>query len=144
MSKIEVSLATEDDRKQLLEHFKHYQNQEHIEKRVNCYLSHNFTVVAKDKDRIVGVVQWYVKENPTEGIVEFEEVHVLESYRGKGIGSMLIEFAVQSVREHFDKIGLKLKKIFLFTDKENEAAKALFEKCGFGLETGYFYSLELK
>jgi hypothetical protein len=81
MTNVKVSLATGEDKQQLLEHFRHYQNQELIEKRVDCYLSHNFTVVAKDKDRIVGVVQWYVKENPTEGIVEFEEVHVLESYR---------------------------------------------------------------
>jgi ribosomal protein S18 acetylase RimI-like enzyme len=100
-------------------------------------------VVAKDKDRIVGVVQWYVKENPTEGIVEFEEVHVLESYRGQGIGTMLVELAVQSVKDHFDRIGLKPRKIFLFTDKENPVARALFEKCGFHLETGYFYSMEL-
>lgn len=80
MTNIEVSLATEEDRQQLLEHFKHYLNQEIIEKRVDCYLYHNFTVVAKDKDRVVGVVQWYVKENPRDGIVEFEEVHILEQY----------------------------------------------------------------
>lgn len=143
MTNIEVSLATEEDKKQLLEHFKHYNNRELIEKRVDCYLSHNFTVVAKDKGRIVGVVQWYVKEYPGDGIVEFEEVHVVEPYRGKGIGSRLIEFAIQSVKEHFDDIGMKPKKIFLFTDKENEAARALFEKSGFRFETGYFYSLEL-
>jgi ribosomal protein S18 acetylase RimI-like enzyme len=143
MKDIKVSLATEEEREQLLEHFKHYQNQELIKKRVNCYLSHNFTVVAKDKDRIVGVVQWYIKEDPRDGVVEFEEVHVLESYRGKGIGSRLIEFSIRSVKEHFAKIGLKPKKIFLFSDKENDVARTLFEKSGFCIEPGYFYSLEL-
>jgi RimJ/RimL family protein N-acetyltransferase len=56
---------------------------------------------------------------------------------------MLVELAVQSVKDHFDRIGLKPRKIFLFTDKENPVARALFEKCGFHLETGYFYSMEL-
>ncbi len=113
---IEVGLATKEDK-------------EILEKRIDCYLSHNFTVVARDREKIVGTLQWYVKEDPNAGVAEFEEVHVLEDYRGNKIGSMLVDFAIQSVRDYFEKNGLKPRKIYLFVS--NEIAMKLYEKHGF-------------
>ncbi len=131
MADIKVTLATQGDREQLLEWFQHYQSKEAIEKRVDCYLSHGFTVMAKDKTRLVGVLQWYVKEDPGSGVAEFEEVYVSENYRGKGVGSALVQFAVQSVEDHFRAMGARPRRIFLFVDRTDKVARALYEKHGF-------------
>lgn len=142
MTNIKTALATKEDKDRLLKYFEHYKIKEIIENRVDCYLSHNFTVVSKDKNQIIGVLQWYVKEDPNAGVVEFEEVYVSEDYRGKGIGSLLIEFAIQSVKDYFKEIKIKPRKIFLFVNKENDAARTLFEKYGFRLvsEIGDLFS----
>jgi len=131
MSATKITLATEKDKKQLLEYFKHYKVEEVIKKRIDSYLFHNFTVVAKDEDKIVGILQWYIKENPQAGVVEFEEVHVLDKYRERGIGSSIVKFAIQSVRDYFKKININPRKIFLFVSKNNNAARVLYEKHGF-------------
>ena len=154
MNNITIALATKGDKNQLLKYFEHYKIKEIIENRIDCYLSHNFTVVAKDKNQIIGVLQWYVKEDPKAGVVEFEEVYVLEKYLGKRIGSLIIKFAIQSVKEHFKKIKIKPRKIFLFVGRENIAARKLYEKHGFKLlcsvgnlfhdkEEELFYTLDL-
>ena len=52
--RIKISFASEKDRNQLLDFFKHYKIDEVIKNRVDCYTSHNFTVVTKDEDKIVG------------------------------------------------------------------------------------------
>ncbi len=133
MSSIKIVLATKKDKNQLLDYFKHYKIKEVLDNRIECYLSHNFTVVAKDKDKIVGTLQWYIKEDPRRGIVEFEEVHVLQDYRSKRIGASLVKFAIQSVKNYFKKIQTTPRRIFLFVSEENEAAKTLYESNDFKL-----------
>jgi len=131
MRDIKVIRASKKDKEQLLGWFKHYKVKGIAQNRVDCYLSHNFTVIAKDKEKIVGILQWSVKENPNAGVVEFEEVVILENYRGKGIGSLIVKQAIQSVKSYFAKIDIKPRRIFLFVDKENKAARGLYEKHGF-------------
>jgi len=142
MINIRLSLATKKDKQQLLDYFKHYKVREILEHRVDCYIYHNFTVVAKDRDKIVGTLQWHVKEDPKMGLVEFEEIHVSEDYRGKGIGSAIIKFAIQSVKNFFKKIKIKPRRIFLFVNENNKVARALYEKHGFRLisDVGYLFS----
>jgi|SRR3989344_469400 len=130
---IEISLASKKDRVQLLDFFKHYKIKEIIKNRVDCYTSHSFTVVAKEGDKIVGCLQWYVKEDPKTGVVEFEEFFVSKNFRGKGIGSRLIEYAISSVKDYFKKIEIKPRKIFLFTSKSNEISRKVIEEQGFKL-----------
>lgn len=144
MTDVKLALATEKDKRQLLDYLKHYKVRELIERRVDCYVSHNFTVVAKDKEKIVGILQWCVKEDPRAGVVEFEEVHVLEEYRDEGIGSSLVKYAIQSVRDYFNEIKIKPRKTFLFVSKDNKIARALYEKHGFKLvsELGNLFSDE--
>lgn len=79
----------------------------------------------------MGVLQWYIKENPSAGVVEFEELYVSENYRGKGIGSLIVKYAIQSAKNYFAKIDIKLRRIFLFVDKENKIARNIYEKHGF-------------
>lgn len=123
--------AEKKDQEQLLEYFKHYGNDKLIKSRVECYLNHNFTIIALDKDKIVGTLQWYVKENPNAGVAEFEEVHVLKEYRGRHISSSLVEFGINSVKEYFKSIKINPRRIYLFVGSENETAKGLYEKHGF-------------
>ena len=131
MTNIQIALATEKDRNQLLTFFKHYKVKKVINNRVDCYLSHNFSIVAKDKNRIVGILQWHVKENPNQGIVEFEEVFISKDYRGKKIGSLLIEFALKSVKNFFKDIKIDPRRIYLFVGENNKVARALYEKHNF-------------
>lgn len=146
MTHIKVALAAEKDKEQLLTFFKHYKVKKVFKSRVDCYLSHNFTVVAKDKDRIIGILQWYVKENPKQGIVEFEEVFISKGYRGKKIGSLIIQFAIQSVKNFFKKIKIDPRRIYLFVSENNKVARALYEKHNFRYisNVGHLFSDEEK
>ena len=154
MNDIKISIATIKDRKRLINWFKFYGIQKLIEKRIDCYLVHNSTVIAKDKNEIVGVLQWHVKENAAHGLAEIEEVLISESYRGQGIGSLLVLFAIDEIRTCFIELKIKPRKIFLFVGKGNTTARKLYEKHGFRLisSIGYlfhdnveelFYSLDL-
>ena len=142
MEDIKISLAQKEDRGQLISFFKHYKIKEIIQKRTGCYLDHNFTVVAKDKDKIIGILQWYIKENPRAGVVEFEEMYVSSNYRNKGVGSLLLTYTIQSVKDYFTKIDIKPRKIFLFVAKENKIARTLYERYEFKLvsELGNLFS----
>ena len=155
MNDINISNATAKDRKELINWFEFYGIQKLIAKRVDCYLDHNFTVIAKNKNKIVGVLQWHVKENAGHGLAEIEEVLILESYRGQGIGSLLVSFAIDEIRNGFIELNIKPRKIFLFVGKGNINARKLYEKHGFILigSIGYlfhdnveelFYSLDLQ
>ncbi|MCK4756838.1 MAG: GNAT family N-acetyltransferase [Thermoplasmata archaeon] len=128
---IEMTTATKSDKPQLLAFFKHYSNPEILENRIDCYLSNNSTILAKDGNRIVGTLQWHIKEDPNCGVVEFEEFHVLEDYRNKGTGSLLIEHGIQSVKDTFRANKIKPRRIFAFVGSQHDAAKRVFEKNGF-------------
>jgi ribosomal protein S18 acetylase RimI-like enzyme len=154
MNDIRISTATMNDREQLITWFEFYGNKELIEKRVDCYLCHHSTIIAKDKNQIVGLLQWHVKENAAHGLAEIEEVLISESYRGQGIGSLLISFTIDEIRTFFLELNIRPRKIFLFVGKKNTAARRLYEKHGFTLisSIGYlfhddaeelFYSLDL-
>ncbi len=131
MNNIKITIATKKDKEQLLIWFKHYKINQFIEKRVDCFLEHNSTIVAKDRNKIIGVLQWYVKENPNEGVAEIEEVFVSEKYRGQGIASLLITFAIKTIWEYFIKFNFKPRKVFVFVGKENIPAIKVYEKYGF-------------
>jgi ribosomal protein S18 acetylase RimI-like enzyme len=133
MKEIKISTATAKDREQLIKWFKFYGTKELIEKRVDCYLGHNSTIIARDEDKITGVLQWHVKESAEHGLAEIEEVLVSESCRGKGTGSMLVTSAIETIRDYFIELNIRPRKIFLFVGKENTPARKLYEKHGFRL-----------
>lgn len=142
-----MTQASKKDGEQLLGFFRHYNNRVISQNRIDCYLSYNFTIIAKDKDKIVGILQWYIKEDPRAGVAEFEELFVLEEYRGKGIGSALIEHAIQSVKDCFTNLKIKPRKIFLFVAKKNGSARKLYLKHGFELLAdvgGLFSDVEIE
>ena len=131
MKMITISTANPKDRKKLIEWFMHYKIKKLIRQRVEIYTSYGFTTIAKDEKKIVGVLQWYVKENPNDGVAEFEEVFVLPDHRGRGIGSMLVSKSISIVKKYFKSLNIKPRKIFLFVGENNINARKLYERNGF-------------
>lgn len=149
-----ISDATQEDQKQLNIFFSHYKIKDYIETRIDAYLSCNHTIVAKDEKKIIGTIQWLIKEDPNLGVVEFEEVNVVFGYQKQGIGSQLITYAINSVKKYFIENNLKLRKIYLFVSETNLAAQNFYKKFGFKeeakinnlfseLENELFYVLDL-
>jgi ribosomal protein S18 acetylase RimI-like enzyme len=122
-----IKIADLSEKNKLISFFKHYKNNQLAKKRLDYF----HTIIAKDKDKIVGMLQWQIKENPNLGVIEFEEMFILENYRNQGIGSKLLEFAIKSVKNYFKKLKIKPRKIYLFVDERNEAAINLYKKFGF-------------
>ncbi|KKM96060.1 hypothetical protein LCGC14_1181880 [marine sediment metagenome] len=131
MRDITIEKGTTIDVEQLTETFQHFNDKETMKNRSECYLSHNNTILAKDGNRIIGKLLWYQKEDPNFGVVEFEELYVLEQYRKKGIGSDLLKASIKAVRDYFGELGIIPRRIFLFVDENNENARKLYEKLGF-------------
>ena len=132
---ITISEATSKDKDQLKNFFSHYKIKDYIEKRVDAYLTCNHTIVAKDAEKIIGTIQWLIKEDPNLGVVEFEEINVLMSYQKQGIGSQLLTAAINSTKEYFNQNSLILKKIYLFVSESNLAAQNFYKKFGFKEES---------
>ena len=128
---ISISSATSKDTDQLKTFFSHYKIKDYIEKRVDSYLSCNYTIVAKDGEKIISTIQWSIKEDPNLGVVEFEEINVIFGYQKQGIGSQLITAAINSVKDYFIQNNLKLRKIYLFVSETNLAAQNFYKKFAF-------------
>ena len=128
---ITISLANLEDKNQLINFFSHYKIKDYIEKRVDSYLDCNYTIVAKDGEKIIGTIQWSIKEDPNLGVVEIEEVNILMAYQKQGIGSKMMEFNIDSIKKYFLKNKLNLRKIYLFVSESNLAAQKFYEKFSF-------------
>ena len=126
-----IKYADNKEKEGLIDYFKHYNNPGIIKNRIECYIKHNKTLLAKENNKIIGVLQWHVKENPNAGVAEFEEIFVSKEHRGKGIGSQLVDYAIRDIKKHFISINIKPRKIFLFVSKDNNNARKLYEKHGF-------------
>lgn len=150
---IKIAPATLKDKLLLKPFFRHY-DPKTAANRLDCYLTHNHTIVAKDDHQIVGILQWHIKEDPNLGVAEFEEVFVAKNFRGSGIGSKLVEFGIKEIVKHFLSIHKKPRQIYLFVSQNNPGARHLYEKFGFkkianlknlfsDSENELFYSLKI-
>lgn len=128
---MEIKKATSNDRELLKKSFKHYKFSNFIENRVDCYLSHNNTIIALENSQLIGMVQWKIKEDPNLGVAEFEEIFVEKDFRGKGVGSALLKFSIQTVKGYFKNIGVNSRRIYLFVNENNKNAQHLYEKFEF-------------
>jgi len=131
MNDIIIKKATQIDREQLIKIFEHYRNKDIIENRVECYLSHNNTVIAKSGNKVIGKIQWLVKEDPNSGVVEFEELFIHEKYRNRGVGYKLVKYCIKEVINFFKTVRIKGRSIYLFANEKNLNARKLFERFGF-------------
>ena len=139
---ITIESGSTVDKEQLAETFQHFNNKKIMMNRAECYLSHNNTILAKDGNKIIGKMLWHIKQDPKVGVAEFEELYVFEDYRRKEIGSELVKFSINAVRRCFEDLGIKSRRIYLFTNEENQSARALYEKYGFECiaNLGHLYS----
>ena len=84
-------------------------------------------LIAKDDDKILGMVNLLFTESTALGskVALLEDMIVLSSSRGRGIGSQLIDYAISEAK----KVGCK--RITLLTDIENTKAQSFYQKKGF-------------
>lgn len=151
---MEIKKATSNDRELLIKSFKHYKFSNFIENRVECYLSHNNTIIAVENNQLIGTVQWQIREDLNLGVAEFEEIFVIKEFQGKGVGLALLKFSIQTVKDFFKDIGVKSRRIYLFVNENNKNARHLYEKFEFkcisnlgnlfsDTENELFYALDL-
>ena len=84
-------------------------------------------LIAKDDDKILGMVNLLFTESTALGskVALLEDMVVLSSSRGEGIGSQLIDYAISEAK----KAGCK--RITLLTDIKNTKAQSFYQKKGF-------------
>ena len=84
-------------------------------------------LIAKDDDKILGMVNLLFTESTALGskVALLEDMVVLSSSRGRGLGSQLIDYAISEAK----KVGCK--RITLLTDIENTKAQSFYQKKGF-------------
>ena len=128
---ISISEADINDLDQLKKFFRHYKLNNLIKNRTENYIKYNHTTIAKDDEKIIGIIQWLIKEDPSLGVIEIEEVNVIMSYQKQGIGSKMMEFTINSIKKYFEDNKLYLRKIYLFVSESNLGARKFYEKFGF-------------
>ncbi len=83
--------------------------------RMLCY-------VAIKNETIAGYIVWSQKSGfRPEAVLELEQIAVLPSLQGKGIGKILIEKSLQQVRERLYENGSALKHVIVTTRADNHA-----------------------
>jgi len=85
----------------------------------------DYTIVATVDGRIVGACMINTALGRDPMVWFLGPIAVLNSHRGKGIGTLLINEALRLVRTH------KGRRIFLSVASDNRSAIALYQKCGF-------------
>jgi len=85
--------------------------------------------VARDeKDQVIGYIQWIQKSGfRQQSVIELEQIAVMKSQQGKGIGTLLIEKSLLSIKEYLTDTNSNLKAILVTTRTDN-SAKSLYEK----------------
>lgn len=85
--------------------------------------------VARDeKNDVVGYIQWIQKSGfRQESVIELEQIAVVKSQQGKGVGTLLIEKSLRNVKKYLEESGSNLKAILVTTRTDN-LAKSLYEK----------------
>jgi ribosomal protein S18 acetylase RimI-like enzyme len=83
--------------------------------RMLCY-------VATRRESVAGYIVWSQKSGfRPEAVVELEQIAVLPSLQGRGIGTLLTEQSLQQVREHLYQRGSTLKHVIVTTRADNYA-----------------------
>lgn len=84
-------------------------------------------LVARDDEKILGMVNLLFTESTALGskVAILEDMVVLTTARGEGVGSKLIDYAISESKKE------GCKRITLLTDIENNKAQSFYQKKGF-------------
>ena len=84
-------------------------------------------LIAKEDDKILGLVNLLFTESTALGskVALLEDMVVLSSSRGRGLGSQLIDYAISEAKK------ANCKRITLLTDIKNTKAQSFYQKKGF-------------
>jgi ribosomal protein S18 acetylase RimI-like enzyme len=87
--------------------------------------------VARDGGKVVAMASLMYGISTAEGglAASFEDFVVLPGYRGKGVGSALLQYVIAEARKQ------GVLRLTLLTDKQNKRAQALYRKLGFAEST---------
>ena len=83
--------------------------------------------VAREGGKVVAMASLIYGISTAEGglAASFEDMVVLPGYRGKGIGTALLQYVVAEARKQ------GVLRLMLLTDRQNKRAQALYRKLGF-------------
>lgn len=83
--------------------------------------------VLKENDAIIGMVSilWSISTALGGKVAFLEDMIVSPSYRGKGAGRMLVEYAIAYTQKR------ECKRITLLTDNDNHVAHQFYQQLGF-------------
>lgn len=85
-------------------------------------------VARNEIDKVIGYIQWIQKSGfRQQSVIELEQIAVLKSQQGKGIGSLLIEQSLMQIKDYLASTNSSLKAILVTTRTDNQA-KTLYEK----------------
>lgn len=83
--------------------------------------------IAKDGEDVVGFITFgNCRDEDLESAGEIFAIYVLEKYYGTGVGSLLMEKALEELRDR--------EKVALWVFKENYRAIAFYSRCGFCMD----------
>lgn len=88
----------------------------------------NQFMVAKEGEKIIGVVRASIEDLD---LVELRWLAVEDNYRGKGVGTDLVKYALEFLKKK------KMRKVVARTKSSDAVAASLFLNLGFEIE-GYF------
>jgi ribosomal protein S18 acetylase RimI-like enzyme len=84
----------------------------------------NFCSMVRDDQEVIGFVDVFpVNNKPEIGFIEF--IYLIEKYRGKGIGKILMDFVYSVLKEN------NCRKIYLNVSEKNNQAIKFYKKYGF-------------
>jgi ribosomal protein S18 acetylase RimI-like enzyme len=109
-----------------------FPRQHHSSQWVHCNFSafpRVMIYVARDEqDRVIGYVQWLHKSGfRQEAVIELEQIAVLQSQQGAGVGTQLITESLASIKGFLADAGATLKAILVSTRTDN-MAQTLYKK----------------
>ena len=127
--------ATFDDKDQIAEVLLDFYNMNDRDEAIKSFtteLKKDFHyIVAEENGKIIGLVTWLMHGLPKHGLFELDRICILSEARGKGAGRKLVDRLVSDARIWYEKVGEKIRKLYLLTHEDNKNAHAFYENVGF-------------
>ena len=135
-----VRLMTKADLNEAaLVHQATFVRQQHSRSWLQCNLNaapRFLNFVAESESEIVGYIIWVQKSGfRPEAVLELEQLAVLPSAQGQGLGKTLILDSLRQVKQHLADQGSTLKHVLVTTRADNFAQKLYQSTLGAEVET---------